>query len=54
MYLSLNIMHYISTELLYVCQTVGVRIGKWIPDLATSDDIVSNVRLNEIGSTYEI
>ena len=32
MYLSLSVMHYISAELLYVCQTVGVWIGKWLPN----------------------
>ena len=32
MYLSLSVMRCISVELLYVCQTIGVRIGKWIPN----------------------
>ena len=32
LYLSLSVMHCILTELLYVCQTVGVCIGKWLPD----------------------
>ena len=31
MYLSLSMMPCISAELLYVCQTVGVWIGKWLP-----------------------
>ena len=30
MYLTLSVMHCISAELLYVCQTVGVWIGKWL------------------------
>ena len=32
MYLSLSVMRYISAELSYVCQTVGVWIGKWLPN----------------------
>ena len=32
MYLSLSVMCCISTELPYVCQTVGVWIGKWLPN----------------------
>ena len=32
MYLSLSLIHYISAEPLYVCQTVGVWIGEWLPD----------------------
>ena len=30
MYLGLSVMHCISAELLYVCQTAGVWIGKWL------------------------
>ena len=32
MYLSLSMMCCISAELLCVCQTVGVWIGKWLPN----------------------
>ena len=32
MYLSLSMMHCILAELSYVCQTVGVWIGKWLPN----------------------
>ena len=32
MYISLSIMCCISAERKYVCQTVGVCIGKWLPD----------------------
>ena len=32
MYLSLSMIRYISAELLYVCQTVGVSIGKGLPN----------------------
>ena len=32
MYLSLSVMCCISAELSYVCQTVGVWIGKWLPN----------------------
>ena len=32
MYLSLSMMHRISAELLHVCQTVIVWIGKWLPN----------------------
>ena len=31
-YLSLSVMRCISDELLYVCQTVDVWIGKWLPN----------------------
>ena len=30
LYLSLSTMHCITAELFYVCQTVGVLIGKWL------------------------
>ena len=32
MYVSLSIMRCISAEHLYICQTVGVFIGKWLPN----------------------
>ena len=32
MHLSLSVMSCISAELSYVCQTVGVWIGKWLPN----------------------
>ena len=32
MYLSLSVICYISAELSYVCQTVGVWIGKSLPN----------------------
>ena len=32
MYISLSVVGCISTELLCVCQTVGVWIGKWLPN----------------------
>ena len=32
MYLSLSVIRYISAELSYVYQTVGVWIGKWLPN----------------------
>ena len=32
MYLSLSVMRCISAELSYLCQTVGVWIGKWLPN----------------------
>ena len=32
MYLSLSVIRYISAELLNVCQTVGVWIGKGLPN----------------------
>ena len=32
MYLSLSVMRCISAELSYICQAVGVWIGKWLPD----------------------
>ena len=54
MYLSLSMMRCISTELLYVGQTVGVWIGKWLLDLATTDDTASHTGFTEIGSSCEI
>ena len=30
--LSLRVMHCMSAELSYVCQTVGVWIGEWLPN----------------------
>ena len=32
MYFSLSVMHCVSAELLHVCQTVRVWIGKWLPN----------------------
>ena len=32
MYLSLSVICCISAELLYICQTVSVWIGKWLPN----------------------
>ena len=32
MYLRLSMMRYTSAELLYICHTVGVCIGKWLPN----------------------
>ena len=32
MHLSLSVIRYISAKLSYVCQTVGVWIGKWVPN----------------------
>ena len=32
MYLSLTVIHCISAELSYVCQAVGITIGKWLPN----------------------
>ena len=32
MYLSLSVIRCISAGLSYVCQTVGVWIGKWLPN----------------------
>ena len=32
MYLSLSVIRCISAEPLYVCQTVGVQIGEWLPN----------------------
>ena len=31
-YRSLSVMYRISAELLYICQTVDVWIGKWLPN----------------------
>ena len=54
MYLSLSAMGCISAELPYVCQTVGVWIGKLLPNWATTDDTASHNGFTEIGSSHEI
>ena len=53
-YLNLSVIHCILAELFHVCQTIGVLIGNWLPDWATTDDIASYVGLTEIGSSCEI
>ena len=53
-YLSLSAMRCISTELAYVCQRVGVWIGKWLPNYATTDNTASHTGFTEIGSSHEI
>ena len=54
MYLSLSVMCCISAELLYVCQTVGVWIGKWLPNEATTDNKTSHADFTKIGSSHKI
>ena len=53
-YLIPRVMCCISAEPLYVCQMVGVWIGKWLPNLATTDDIASHTGFTQIGSSDEI
>ena len=53
-YLSLCIIRCISAELSYECQTVGISIGKWIPNQATTDDRASHTGFTEIDSAHEI
>ena len=54
MYLSWSVMHCILAELPYVCQTVGVWIGKWLPHWDTTDDTASHTGFTKIGSSHEI
>ena len=54
MYLSLSGIRCISAKLLYVCQTIGARIGKWLPKQATADNIVSYIGSTEIGNSCKI
>ena len=54
MYLSLSMMRCISAELLYICQTIGVYIRKWLPDQATTNNRASYVDFSKIGSPDEI
>ena len=54
MYLSLSAIRCISAELLYLCWTVGVWIGKWLPNEATTTDTASHTGFTEIGSSHEI
>ena len=54
MYLSLTVICCISAELLCVCQTVGVWIGKGLPKQATTDYTTLHTGLAKIVSSYEI
>ena len=54
MYLSLSAIRYISAEPLYVCQTVGVWIGKWLPNYAATNDTTLHTGFTKIGSSHEI
>ena len=51
MYVSLSVTHCISADLSYVCQTVGVWIGKWFPNWATTDDTTG---FTKIGRSHKI
>ena len=51
---SLSVMCCISAELPHVCQIVGVCIGKWRPNQATTDNAASHTGYTEIGSSHEI
>ena len=53
-YLSLSAMRCISAEILDLSQTVGVLIGKWLPNLATMDNTASYVDLAEMGIFHKI
>ena len=54
MYFSLSVMRCILAELLYVCQTAGVWIGKGLFNQATTDDTTSDTDFTKLGSSYEI
>ena len=54
LHLSLSVMHCTLAELSYVCQTVGVWIGTWLPNLVTTDYTASHNGCTEIGSSYKI
>ena len=52
MYLSLSVIRCISAELLYVCQTASVWIGKWLPNQATADDATLHPGFTKIVSSH--
>ena len=54
MYLNVSIMHYILSEDLYVPQTAGVWIARWLSSQATTDGIVFHIVLAKIVNSYEI
>ena len=54
MYLSPSVIRCISAELSDVCQTVSVRIGKWLPNWATTDHATLHTGCSKIGSSHEI
>ena len=54
MYLSLILIRCISAELTYVCQTVGVWIGKWLPNEVTTDEATLHTGFTKIGSSHKI
>ena len=54
MHLSLSVIHCISAEPLYVCETVGVWIGKWLPNQATIDDTTLHTGFIKKGSSQDI
>ena len=54
MHFSLSVIRRISAELLYVCQTVSVWIGKWLPNQATTDDATLHTGFILIGSSHKI
>ena len=54
LHLCLSSIRCISAEILYICQLVGIYIGKWLPNQVTTNNIASYVGLPEIGSSCEI
>ena len=54
MYHSLSVIGCILAELSYVCQTVGIWIGKWLPNYVTTDNTTSYTSFTKIGSSHEI
>ena len=53
-YFGMRVRHSISAKLLYTCETVGVWIGKWLLNEATTNNIASQVSLAKIGSYCKI
>ena len=54
MYLSLSVIRCILGELLHVCQTVNVWIGKGLPNQATAYYATLHTGFTLIGSSHEI
>ena len=54
MYLSLSVIRCISAELSYIWKTVSAWSGKWLPNLATTDDATIHTVFTKIGSSHKM
>ena len=54
MSLNLSEMHSSLAEVVYVCYTIGIWIGQWLPNWATIGKIASPTGFTKIGSPFKI